>query len=315
MSARPIVVRTEDLDAECVRWLSERAEVVHCPLEDPAGLCRELPKAEGLIVRTYTRVDGALLDRAPRLRVVGRAGVGLDNIDVSECRRRGIVVVYTPDANSSAVAELVFAALLDVLRPREYLDRGLGMGEWVGLRGRLVASRQLEGLTLGVWGLGRVGRRVARIGVALGMRVIYNDLLEFAPEQRQGATPVPAERLCRESDVLSLHVDGRAGNRGLLGVAALEKVKDDVVIVNTSRGFVVDAAALAGFLRAHPRATAILDVHDPEPVRADSPLLGLANARLLPHLGAATRPAHRRMSWVVRDVWRVLSGEKAEFPA
>jgi phosphoglycerate dehydrogenase-like enzyme len=315
MSARPIVVLTEDLDAECARWLSERAELVRCPMDDAAGLARELGKAEGLIVRTYTRVNGALLDRAARLKVVGRAGVGLDNIDVAECRRRGVAVVYTPDANSSAVAELVFAALFDVFRPRRYLERALGMGEWLGLRGELVAERQLDGLALGVWGMGRVGRRVARIGSALGMRVLYNDLVEVAPEHRHGATPVTVDRLCRESDVLSLHVDGRASNRGLLGAAALERVRPDVVIVNTSRGFVVDASALSAFLRAHGGATAILDVHDPEPIPADSPLLGLPNARLLPHLGAATRPAHRRMSWVVRDVWRVLNGERPEFPA
>ncbi|MBM4108917.1 MAG: hypothetical protein FJ255_08945 [Phycisphaerae bacterium] len=315
MSARPIVVQTEDLDGECARWLAERADLERAPAGDGAALARLLKDAEGLVVRTYTRVDAALLARSPRLRVVGRAGVGLDNIDLKACRSRGVAVVYTPDANSSAVAELVFAALLDALRPRVYLDRPLALAGWSDLRRGLVAARQLEGLTLGVWGMGRIGKRVARIGAAMGMRVLFHDLVQIAPEHRWGATPVGADELCHAADVLTIHVDGRAGNRGLVGAGALGLLKKDVVLVNTSRGFVVDPAALAAFLRAHAEATAILDVHEPEPVAPDSPLLGLGNARLLPHVGAATRDAHGRMSWVVRDVWRVLCGEKPEFPA
>jgi D-3-phosphoglycerate dehydrogenase len=114
---------------------------------------------------------------------------------------------------------------------------------------------------------------------------------------------------------VTVHVDGRRSNRGLVGTAAFGAMKKDVLFINASRGFIVDAAALAVFLKANPGATAALDVHEPEPFGADYPLLGLPNARLLPHLASCTATAQANMSWVVRDVWRVLSGEKPEFPA
>ena len=196
--------------------------------------------------------------------------------------------------------------MLDALRPRRYLDRALSVSEWKEVRAALVAHRQLSELTLGVWGLGRVGSRVARLGGALGMRVVFHDLVEFPPERRAGAEAVSRERLLAEADVLSVHVDARPENRGMVGAAALGLVKGDVTLINTSRGFVVDAPALAAFLRAHPDARAMLDVHEPEPFGADYPLLGVENADLSPHIAAATGAAHKAMSWVVRGVWEAL---------
>lgn len=313
--ARPVVVQTEDLDASAAGWLAERAELVRCRADDRDGLARALARADGLVVRTYTRVDDGLLGLAPRLRVVGRAGVGLDNIDLPTCRARGVRVVYTPDANSSAVAELVTALMLDALRPRVFLDKALPLERWSALRRELTAPRQLEGLTLGVWGLGRVGTRIARVGAALNMRVIYNDLRQIDPQDRAGARPVDADELLASSDVLTIHVDGREENRGLLGGRGMGLLKPDVVLINTSRGFVVHAGALAEFLRAHPSATALLDVHEPEPFGPEHPLLGVPNAHLMPHIGAATAAAHLRMSLVVEDVWRVLSGEEPRYGA
>jgi phosphoglycerate dehydrogenase-like enzyme len=314
---RPLVIQTEDLDADAAAWLGARCELVRCGSED-AAFAGLLVRAAGLVIRTYTRVDEGILSRAPRLRVVGRAGVGLENVDQEACRRRGIAVVNTPDANTSAVAEYVFAMMLDVLRPRMYLGRaGVSAGaptgaEWHALRRKYVAERELNELTLGLWGFGRVGRAVARIAGGLGMRVIYNDLVEIAPGERWGGSPVDVPALLSESDVLSVHVDGRAANRGLVSAAALERVKGDVLLINTSRGFVVDAAALAAFLRGHVGAAAMLDVHEPEPIEPAYPLLDVANAWLGPHLASGTAGAKRRMSWVVRDVWAVLEGEARE---
>jgi len=131
-------------------------------------------------------------------------------------------------------------------------------------------------------------------------------VIEIAPERRFGAISGSFEEVLARSDVLTLHPDGRASNRHLIDAAALASCKADVVLINTSRGFVVDADALAAFLRANPGAQALLDVHDPEPFGAGYPLLGLPNAQLSPHIAAATRTAHRNMSWVVREVWRVL---------
>lgn len=312
---RPLVIQTEQLDPGAAAWLAERCEVVVCPWQEADRLHALLPRAEGLLIRTYTRVDEAMLARSRRLKVVARAGVGLDNVDMEACRRRGVVVVSTPGANTRAVVELVTAFMLDALRPRVYLDRSLDGAAWSGMRAGLVAARQLSDLALGVVGLGRVGSGVARVGAALDMRVLYTDVVEIPGARRFGAAPASLDRLLAESDVVSLHVDGRPENHGLIGRAQLELCKPEVVLINTSRGFVIDATALSAFLRAQPGATAILDVHEPEPFGPECPLLGLPNARLAPHIGAATRTAHANMSWVVKDLWRVLSGERPESPA
>lgn len=311
---RPLVMQTEALDEACRAWLAERCEVVACAPEDE-GFGALLSRAEGLVIRTYTRVDGALLERAPKLRVVGRAGVGLDNVDLEACRGAGVMVVSTPDANTRAVVELVTAFMLDAWRPRVFLEQSLGLAEWKSLRADLVGERQLAGSALGILGLGRIGRAMARIGAALDMRVIYHDV-EFIVEQgRNGAEPVELDALLAQSDVLTVHIDHRASNRGFIDGAKLARMKEDALLINTSRGFAVDAAALACWLEERPMAQAVLDVHEPEPFGDGHPLLGIANAYLTPHIGAATAPAHRNMSWVVRDVWRVLNGEAPEYPA
>lgn len=312
---RPLVIQTEHLDEVCAAWLAERAEVERCGSEDEPRFSRLLERAEGLVIRTYTKVDAGLLARAPRLRVVGRAGVGVDNVDLAACAARGVAVVNTPAANVRAVVEYVTAVLLDAIRPRVFVDRALEPGHWKSLRSELIAPKQASELTLGIYGLGQIGSQVARVGAALDMRVIYHDLAEIPAERRQGAAPVSREELLAQADVLTVHVDGRRGNRGLLGAEALSRLKPDVILINAARGFVVDAAALAAFMRAHPAAAAMLDVHEPEPFGEDYPLLGLPNVHLSPHIAAATAPAHRNMSWVVRDVWRVLSGGAPEFPA
>ncbi len=312
---RPLVVQSEELSEHALLWLRERCDVVHCRPTQQPEFEEWIRRAEGLVVRTYTRVDAACLASAPMLRVVGRAGVGLDNIDVPACRARGVEVVHTPDANGDAVAEFVFVMLLDALRPRWYVDQPHTPERWSALRQGLIAPRQLGELTLGILGMGKIGRRVARIARAFSMRVLYHDLAEIPAIQREGAEPAAIDRLLGDSDVVSLHVDARAANRHLVNDAFLAKMRDSAVLVNTSRGLVVNAAALARWLRERPDAVALLDVHDPEPFDGTYALLGLPNARLTPHLAAATRTAHENMSWVVRDVWRVLTGEKPHFPA
>lgn len=310
-----IVIQTELLDDAAAAWLRERCELIVCPYEDAARFEKLLPSADGLLIRTYTQVNAALLAKAPRLKVVARAGVGLDNVDISACKARNVVVVSTPGANTRAVVELATSFMLDALRPRVFLDKALDKAAWNAARKDLIAPRQLSDLTLGIVGFGRVGSSMARIGAAMNMRVVYHDLLEIPHAARSGAAPMPFERVLQEADVLTLHVDGRARNRHLLGASALAKCKRDVLLLNTSRGMVVDTHALAAFLKANPSAQAILDVHDPEPISADNPLLALSNAHLSPHIGAATQTAHANMSWVVKDLWRVLSGEAPENPA
>lgn len=313
--SKPLVIQVEDLEQEPASWLAERVTLERCAITDQPRFDALLAQAQGLVVRTYTRVDAALLARAPRLRVVGRGGVGLDRIDVAECLRRDVQVVYTPDANSDAVAEYVFALLFDALRPRLFLDRPISSDRWNTLRRELQAKRQLNELTLGIVGLGRIGARIARIAAAFGCRTLYHDLRDIPEHERRGAKSVSLDRLLAESDVVTLHVDPRPANRHLCSDAFLRAMKPSAILINTSRGMMVDAAALARWLSANPSATALIDVHDPEPFDASYPLLGLPNAHLAPHAAACTRTAHTNMSWVVRDVVAVLEGRPPTYPA
>lgn len=314
MAERPLVIQTEHLDAQAAAWLAERCRFEKCDSSDPVFAAR-LREADALVIRTYTQVTREFLAGAPKLKVIGRAGVGLDNVDLKACESRGIRVVNTPDANTRAVIEYVLALMLDATRPRVFVDRALDSARWKSLREELKADRQLCEMTLGIYGLGKIGRQLARAAAAVNMKVVYHDLLDIPVEQRWGAEPVSRDELCARADVLSVHVDGRRSNAGLINAACLSKCKADVVFINTSRGFVVDTHALADFLLAHPQAQALLDVHEPEPFPATYPLVDLPNAHLSAHIASATRLAHRNMSWVVRDVWRVLSGEEPEFPA
>ena len=308
MTQQHTVIQSEHLSDEAAAWLSEHCNLIRCAYDD-ARFAHVLSQAHGLVVRTYTHVDAALIACAGRLRVVGRAGAGLDNIDLEACRARNVEVVYTPDANTQAVVEYLFGLLAHVVRPRVRVSEVLELPAWRLVRSATVAQRQMSELTLGILGLGRVGKRVAQVAAALGFAdVLYHDIVGISPGDRAGATPVAVADLFTSSDVVTVHVDGRPSNRGAVSSERIGTMKPEVVFVNTSRGFVVDNVALAAFLRSHPKATALVDVHEPEPFGADYPLLGLPNARLYPHLGASTRRADENMSWVVKDIMAVLEG-------
>jgi phosphoglycerate dehydrogenase-like enzyme len=312
------VLVTEGSDPRPLDWLRTQANVVEIGVDDPA-FPTQLANADGLVVRTYTRVTDDFLKGAPKLKVVGRGGVGLENIDVAACRARGVEVVYTPDANTLAVGDFVFGYLLQMLRPwAPFKERVYEKKEFKRIRDT-VRGRQLNELTLGILGMGRVGRRVGHIASqGFGMRVIYNDVIDF---EKAGAAPIfPAravdkETLYRESDVLSLHVDMRPGNEHLVGAAQLSMMKPEAILINTSRGEVLDAAALADAMKNKRLAGAALDVFDPEPPLAGFPLLGSDNVILTPHLAARTYTAIENMSWVVRDIVEVLEGRPPKYPA
>ncbi len=314
-SPRPIVLVTEGSDPAPLEWLRQRADVREVRVDDPS-FDAHLAVADGMVVRTYTKVNDALLARAPRLRVVGRGGVGIENIDVAACRRRGVEVVYTPDANTIAVGDFVFGYMLQLLRPWCFFrERAYSPEDFKRIR-NTVRGVQLNELTLGILGMGRVGRRVGGIGArGFGMRVIYNDLRDVAGELDFPAEAVDKSTLYRQADVLSIHVDMRPGNENLVSAEQLAMMKPTAILINTSRGEVLDAAALATALREKRLAGAALDVFAPEPPPPDFPLLGMDNVLLTPHLAARTSTAMQNMSWVVRDVMAVLEGRQPQYPA
>ncbi len=313
---RPVVVVTEGSDPTPLNWLKGRAEVVEVQYDDP-GLDAQLLRAQGLVVRTYTKVTKAFLEKCPRLKVVGRGGVGIENIDVKACRERGIEVVYTPDANTLAVGDFVFGYVLQLIRPWNFFkEKAYTPAEFKKIRAS-VRGRQLNEMTIGILGMGRVGKRMGQIAaMGFGMKVIYNDLLDIRPESLGfPATPVDKETLYRESDILSLHVTMLPGNDNLVGRDQIALMKRDAVLINTSRGEVLDAHALADAIRERRLFGAAIDVYWPEPPPADFPLLGFDNVLLTPHLAARTGTALENMSWVVKDVLAVLNGEKPKYPA
>jgi D-3-phosphoglycerate dehydrogenase len=242
--------------------------------------------------------------------------VGIENIDVKACRARGVEVVHTPDANTLAVGDFVFGYALQLLRPWAFFkDRAYEPKEFKRLRNTL-RGVQLNELTIGILGMGRVGRRVGKIA-ALGfdMRVIYNDLLDVQGQLTFPATAVDKPTLFREADIVSLHVDMKPGNEDLVSTPLLSLMKPTAILINTSRGEVLDDAALAAALKGKKIAGAAIDVFDPEPPGDDYPLLGLDHVLLTPHMAARTYTAIENMSWVVRDVMEVLNGRTPEYPA
>lgn len=314
-ASKPIVLVTEGSDAVPLSWMRQRAQVIEIGADDPQ-FPAHLATAEGLSVRTYTRVTDAFLAGAPKLRVVGRGGVGLENIDVPACRRRGIEVVYTPDANTLAVGDFVIGYMLQLLRPWGFFrDTAYEPKEFKRIRNSQ-RGVQLNELTLGILGMGRIGRRLGHIAArGFGMKVIYNDLLDVHSQLDFPATSVDKPTLYRDADVLSLHVTMLPGNEHLIGRDQLGMMKKSAILINTSRGEVLDAAALAAAIREKRLAGAALDVFDPEPPAPDFPLVGLPNVLLTPHMAARTHTAIENMSWVVRDIVAVLNGQPPKYPA
>jgi D-3-phosphoglycerate dehydrogenase len=242
--------------------------------------------------------------------------VGLENIDVAACRKRGVEVVYTPDANTLAVGDFVFGFILQLLRPWNFFKASVYEPKEFKRIRNTVRGRQLNELTIGILGMGRVGRRVGRIAAnGFGMRVIYNDLLDVHSQLEFPATTVDKPTLYREADILTIHVDMRPGNENLVGSQQIAALKSTAIVINTSRGEVLDAHALAEAIRSKKLAGAALDVYHPEPPLPDFPLLGLDNVLLTPHLAARTYTALENMSWVVRDIVEVLEGRKPKYPA
>ncbi len=300
----------EDAGLEVVD-LSARHEAADAtrPKDGPAAAgpprAELLEKATAVIVRSGTRVDRAFLDRTPRLKVVARAGSGLDNVDLEETDRRGIAVVNAAGSNALAAAEHTFALLLALLRHIVPAHRHLEEGGWE--RSRFVGT-ELAGKTLGLIGVGRIGRLVAARALAFDMRVLASDpLLEEATARELGVTRCELDALLENADVVSLHLPLTPQTRRFLAEEELGRLRPTAVLVNAARGGLVDEAALARALEEGRLAGAALDAFEEEPPPPDHPLLHRDDVVHTPHLGASTVEAAQRVgAQTVRALLRAL---------
>ena len=245
------------------------------------------PNAHAIIIRSDTRVDAELLALAPNLKVVVRAGVGVDNIDLDECSARGVVVMNTPDANTISTAEHALALILALARHIPQADRSVRNGQW---ERKAFTGMQLYGKTLGIIGFGRVGRALAERAQCLGLtEIAYDPFVPHEVARHLGLSLVPRlEELLEVADIISLHATMTRDTEEFINADTIAQMKDGVLIVNAARGKLINAADLAAALKSGKVAGAALDVYEVEPPTDDNPLMGLPSVIYTPHLGAST---------------------------
>jgi lactate dehydrogenase-like 2-hydroxyacid dehydrogenase len=277
-------------------------------------LLRRVAGVDGLLSLLTDRVDDELLDAAgPRLKVVSNLAVGFDNIDVPACTRRGIPVGNTPGVLTETTADLAFALLMAAARRIDEGSRYVRDGRWRTWGPMLLLGTDVHGATLGIVGFGRIGREVARRGIGFGMRVLYHDIAAASAEEEAAlnAEQVDLETLLAESDFVSLHVNLTDETRHLIDAAALRRMKPTAVLVNTSRGPVVDQGALYQALHEGWIFAAALDVTDPEPMPVDDPLLTLDNCLVVPHIASASHVTRGKMAQIAAaNLLAGLAGER-----
>ncbi|WP_337175682.1 hydroxyacid dehydrogenase [Paludisphaera sp.] len=316
MSNRPIVVMLTSMDEAGLRLVREAADMRMVDPKDRAAVEAAVADADAIITRTAGSIDAGLLDRAPRLRAVGRHGVGFDHIDIPAATARGVQVIYTPGANTQDVVEHAIAMMIGLSKHFPSMMKELEAGNYAARTS--MKGREILGRTLGIVGFGRIGKRLGEVcRLGFGMRVLYHDIVQ-APEEaelRAGAVRVSYEELLRESDYVSLHVPLDASTRRMVDRAALAQIREGAILINTCRGPVVDEEAVADALDARLLWGYGADVFDVEPPPADHPLIGRRDVMLTPHSAAQTEEGLRNMATMVaRDILNILSGRQPENP-
>ncbi len=304
------ILITDGLEADAIATLRKAHEVTVAELE-PKQLLEAIPAYDALIVRSRTKVTKEVFARAGALKVVGRAGVGVDNIDIAEATARKVAVVNAPTASTMSVAELALGHMISLYRHLAVGDRSVKEGRW---EKKKYEGHELYGKILGLVGSGRIGAEVARRAAAFGMRVIAHDpYLNPEAAKAMDVELVDLNRLLQESDVVSIHAALTPETRGMIGAKQLSLMKRTVILVNCARGEIVQEAALADALKAGTIAGAALDVFEKEPPTG-SAILGAPNVVFTPHLGASTHEAQARAGAIIAEqVLKALAGQRPEF--
>src|SRR5574341_1342911 len=299
-SMAPRVLVADDLSAEGVRILRDAGLEVDVKVGlKPEELEAVIGQYDGLAVRSATKVTARVLEQATRLRVVGRAGVGVDNVDLAAATRRGVVVMNTPGGSSVTVAELTLAMMLALSRHIAQATASIRAGKWEKKR---FQGHELAGKTLGVVGIGNIGSVVVERCQGLKMRVVaYDPFISAEAAARLGAVVVPLEEIWRQCDVVSLHVPLTDQTRNLVNAQTLAAMKKGALLVNCARGGLVDEKALAASLASGHLGGAAFDVFEKEPVPPDSPLLKLDSFICTPHIGASTREAQAAVAVAIAE--------------
>lgn len=308
------IVFAERFDESAIERMRSVGRVTVLDRPGEAELLEVIGDCDALLVRTYTEVTRTVIMASSRLKVIGRGGVGLENIDVEAARERGIPVVYTPAAATEAVADLTIGLMIGLLRKIHLNDAAVRADRFQEQRKSSLA-RELAELTIGIIGMGRIGSAVGRrCKLGFNMRVIYNDVRTI-----EGfgftAEPVEKESLYQQADVVSLHVPLTPATNGMINEPTLSRCKSEAILINTARGRVVDSLALAARLSVGKLAGAALDVVEPEPLPTGHPLLSAPHTLFTAHIGAQTHGGQSRMSDVVDDIARVLAGDKPRYLA
>lgn len=281
--------------------------------KQPDELIRRAVQKDALVIRNITKADSALIRRLQEstpVRIIGRLGAGLDNIDVTAARDAGLQVVYTPDANTESTAQYAFSQILSAVRHLPQAHRTTSQGQWNRVA---CMGREISEVTTGIVGFGRIGGRLAEMMSMFGSRIFVSTLASDSVPQRFLRTSL--SEVFSAADVISVHVPLTPSTRGFVDQSLLRLIRPNAVFVNASRGEVVNEEHLAAFLRSRPDVTAVLDVRCDEPPQ-DTLFSALPNVRLSPHIGAFTTAAQRQVfSTVLDDVVRVLSGGPAMWPA
>jgi phosphoglycerate dehydrogenase-like enzyme len=310
MTATPTIIVNDEIHPDGMALLRKNLRVVvDFALGAGDG---ELERADALLVRSSGEIRKPLIDRASNLKVIGRYGAGVDNIDVSACSERGIPVIYAPGVNAKSVAEMAIGQAISLRRNSRAQDASVRGGDWTNRD--LLAGDDIHGSTIGLIGLGLIGLEVARIArMGFGMEVLYFDQVQnTVAESEFGARFVDFDRLLAECDVVSLHVPYTTATHHLVGERELGLMKSTALLVNFARGGIVDENALAAALSLGVIAGAALDVFTKEPPPTDSPLFHAPNTLFSMHTAGISAGASRDISLsVVSDMLAILSGHPA----